>query len=80
MTDLLVIPRESFYSLLRSEPELGMKLLWQFTSVLADRLAETTRELGESREELRADLSHEVFYDEEDLDRRVTLRPQSYLP
>jgi PPM family protein phosphatase len=82
MTELLVIPRESFYSLLRSEPELGMKLLWQFTNVLADRLADTTRELGESREELRApDLSHEVFYDEEEeLDRRITLRPQSYLP
>jgi serine/threonine protein phosphatase PrpC/CRP-like cAMP-binding protein len=81
MTELLVIPRESLYGLLRSEPELGMKLLWQFTSVLADRLAETTRDLGESREELRApDLSHEVFYDEEDLDRRITLRPQSYLP
>ncbi len=81
MTELLVIGRESFYGLLRSEPELGMKLLWQFTAVLADRLADTTRELGESREELRApDLSHEVFYDEDDLDRRITLRPQSYAP
>jgi hypothetical protein len=58
-----------------------MKLLWQFTSVLADRLADTTQDLGQSRDELRApDLSHEVFYDEEDLDRRITLRPQSYLP
>lgn len=81
MVELLVIPRESFYGLLRGEPELGMKLLWQFTGVLADRLAETTRDLGDSREELRApDLSHEVFYDDDDLDRRITLRPQSYLP
>jgi serine/threonine protein phosphatase PrpC/CRP-like cAMP-binding protein len=80
MAELLVIPRESFYNLLRSEHELGMKLLWQFTGVLADRLAETTRDLSRSREELDSpDLSHEVFYDEEE-DARITLRPASYLP
>ena len=80
LTELLVIPRAAFFSLLRSEPELGMKLLWQFTGVLADRLAETTRDLGLSREELAApDLSRDVFYDEEE-DARITLRPASYLP
>lgn len=80
LTELLVIPRESFFNLLRSEPELGMKLLWQFTSVLADRLAETTRDLGLSREELDVpDLSHAVFSDEEE-DARITLRPASCLP
>jgi serine/threonine protein phosphatase PrpC/CRP-like cAMP-binding protein len=80
LTELLVIPRAAFFSLLRSEPELGMKLLWQFTGVLAERLAETTRDLGVSREELAApDLSRDVFYDEEE-DARITLRPASYLP
>jgi len=80
MTELLVIPREAFFGLLRGEHELGMKLLWQFTGVLADRLAETTRELGLSREELPTeDLSHEVFYDDDD-DGRITLRPPSCLP
>jgi PPM family protein phosphatase len=80
MTELLVIPRAAFVTLLRSEPELGMKLLWQFTGVLAERLAGTTRDLGLSREELAApDLSSEVFYDEEE-DARITLRPPSYLP
>jgi serine/threonine protein phosphatase PrpC/CRP-like cAMP-binding protein len=80
LTELLVIPRAAFFSLLRSEPELGMKLLWQFTGVLAERLAETTRDLGLSREELAApDLSRDVFYDEEE-DARITLRPVSYLP
>lgn len=77
LTELLVIPRESFFKLLRSEPELGMKLLWQFTSVLADRLAETTRDLGLSREELQTP-SRTVPRDEED-DARVTLRPASCL-
>jgi serine/threonine protein phosphatase PrpC/CRP-like cAMP-binding protein len=80
MTELLVIPREAFFGLLRSEHELGMKLLWQFTGVLADRLANTTRELGLSREELEAeDLSHEVFYDDDD-EGRITLRPPSHMP
>ena len=80
MTELLVIPREGFYSLLRSEHELGMKLLWQFTGVLSDRLADTTRDLGLSREELAAEnLSHEVFYDDED-DARITERPPSCMP
>jgi len=79
MTELLVIPREAFFGLLRSEHDLGMKLLWQFTSVLADRLADTTRELGLTREELQTqDLSHEVFYDDDD--SRITLRPPSCLP
>ncbi|MEO8182447.1 MAG: cyclic nucleotide-binding domain-containing protein [Deltaproteobacteria bacterium] len=80
MTELLVIPREAFFGLLRSEHDLGMKLLWQFTSVLADRLADTTRELGLTREELQTqDLSHEVFYDDDD-DSRITLRPPSRMP
>lgn len=80
MTELLIIPRAAFLTLLRSEPELGMKLLWQFTSVLADRLAETTRDLGSSREEAALpDLSREVFYDEEE-DARITLRPAPCSP
>jgi len=80
LTELLVIPRESFFNLLRSEPELGMKLLWQFTSVLADRLAETTRDLGRSREELEApDLARAIFSEQEE-DARITLRPAFCLP
>jgi PPM family protein phosphatase len=79
MTELLVIPRDAFFGLLRSEHELGMKLLWQFTTVLADRLADTTRDLGLSREELEAeDLSQEVFYDDDD--GCITLRPPSCMP
>jgi serine/threonine protein phosphatase PrpC len=83
VADLLVIPRQAFFELLRSEHELGMKLLWQFTSVLADRLAETTRELGLSRDEAEfdiEDLSNEVFYDDDDDDSRITLRPPSFMP
>ena len=45
-SELLVMSRKQFYSLVRDEPELAVKLLWQLSGSLADRLAETTRELG----------------------------------
>jgi len=79
LTELLVIPREAFFALLRSEHELGMKLLWQLTSVLAERLAETRHDLGQTRVELETeDLSRAVF--SADDDGRITLRPPSFLP
>lgn len=45
-SELLVMTRKEFYSIVRDEPELAVKLLWQLSGSLADRLAETTRELG----------------------------------
>jgi serine/threonine protein phosphatase PrpC/CRP-like cAMP-binding protein len=79
ITEVLVIPREAFHHLLRSEHQIGMKLLWQFTSVLADRLADATRDLRASRDDFDIeDLSHDVFY--EDDDARITERPPSRLP
>jgi hypothetical protein len=64
--------------LLRGEHQIGMKLLWQFTSVLADRLAEATRGLRASRDDFDSeDLSHDVFYDD---DGRITERPPSRMP
>jgi CRP-like cAMP-binding protein len=66
--ELMVIRRRDFFELLRSEHQLGVKLLWQFLGVVADRLAETSRELGQVREELAAeDLTDELF-EEVDLD------------
>jgi serine/threonine protein phosphatase PrpC len=41
--------------ILRTEHRLAVKLLWQFTGVLANRLAETTRNLGIARDELVGD-------------------------
>jgi PPM family protein phosphatase len=79
ITEVLVIPREAFHHLLRSEHQIGMKLLWQFTSVLADRLAGATRDLRASRDDFDAeDLSHDVFYDDDDA--RITERPPSRMP
>lgn len=64
--ELMVIRRRDFFELLRNEHALAVKLLWQFLGVVADRLAETSRELGQAREELAAeDLTEELFEDVE---------------
>src|SRR5690606_32379458 len=66
-SELMVIRRRDFFELLRTEHSLAVKLLWQFLGVVADRLAETSRELGQVREELLAeDLTDSLFDDDPD--------------
>jgi CRP-like cAMP-binding protein len=73
-TDLMLIRRTEFFEILRKEHQLAVKLLWQFLGVLADRLADTSRELGEAKEELAAeDITHEIFQDEDEEENRRTL-------
>ena len=61
-TQLMVIHRKDFFEILRTEHRLAVKLLWQFTGVLANRLAETTRNLGIARDELVGeDITCEIF-------------------
>lgn len=79
-SELMVVRRREFFELLRNEQALAVKLLWQFLGVLADRLAETSRELGQAREELAAeDITGELFEELEDdeMDRRTLVVPQS---
>ena len=67
----MVIRRRDFFEILRKEHQLAVKLLWQFLGVLADRLADTSRELGQAKEELAAeDITDEIF-DEDDEDRET---------
>ncbi|HEU5073175.1 MAG TPA: cyclic nucleotide-binding domain-containing protein [Polyangiaceae bacterium] len=77
-SDLMVIRRTEFFEILRKEHQLAVKLLWQFLGVLAERLAETNRELGQAREELAAedisDALFEVVEDEEE-DRKTLVLP-----
>ena len=76
-TELMVLRRADFFEILRKEHQLAVKLLWQFLGVLADRLAETSKELGNAREELAAeDITDEIFGIEEDDDDRPTLQIQ----
>ncbi len=66
-TQLMVIHRKDFFEILRTEHRLAVKLLWQFTGVLANRLAETTRNLGIAREELVGeDITMEIFGEDEE--------------
>lgn len=66
-TQLMIIHRKDFFEILRTEHRLAVKLLWQFTGVLANRLAETTRNLGIAREELVGeDITCEIFGDDDE--------------
>jgi serine/threonine protein phosphatase PrpC/CRP-like cAMP-binding protein len=76
VSELMVIRRQEFFEILRKEHQLAVKLLWQFTGVLADRLAETSRELGAAKEELAAeDITGEIFAEEEEEDRKTLVIP-----
>jgi serine/threonine protein phosphatase PrpC/CRP-like cAMP-binding protein len=75
-SELMVVRRSDFFEILRNEHQLAVKLLWQFLGVLADRLADTSRELGAAREELAAeDITQEIFFSEEDEDRQTSKLP-----
>jgi PPM family protein phosphatase len=75
-SELMVIRRSDFFDILRKEHQLAVKLLWQFLGVLADRLEDTNRELGAAKEELAAeDITHEIFEEEEDGDRKTLVLP-----
>jgi PPM family protein phosphatase len=74
-SELMVVRRPDFFEILRSEHQLAVKLLWQFLTVLGDRLDETNRELGQAREELQAeDVVAEIFEVEEE-HRKTLVRP-----
>lgn len=76
VSELMVVRRQEFFEILRTEHQLAVKLLWQFLGVLSDRLADTSRELGNAREELAAeDITAEIFPEtlDDDLDDRKTI-------
>ena len=61
-SELVRFRRHDFFEILRTEPDLSVKLLWQFLGVIADRLDQTTTDLGKAREQLETeDMTEEVF-------------------
>jgi PPM family protein phosphatase len=75
-SELMVIRRTEFFEILRKEHQLAVKLLWQFLGVLADRLADTSRELGAAKEELALeDITGEIFSEDDDDNRKTLLIP-----
>ena len=60
--ELIAIRRADFFEILRREHEIGVKMLWQFLGVLADRLDATSSELRHAKQELAAeDITGEIF-------------------
>ncbi|WP_428264184.1 cyclic nucleotide-binding domain-containing protein [Haliangium sp.] len=45
---VLSIPRHSFYSIVKKEPPLAVKILWSFVQVLGSRLRKTTADLTDA--------------------------------
>jgi PPM family protein phosphatase len=74
-SELMVIRRPDFFEILRSEHQLAVKLLWQFLTVLGDRLDETNRSLGQAREELQAEDAVAAIFEVEDDNRKTLVRP-----
>lgn len=66
-SDLISLRRRDFFEILRKEPELAVKLLWQFLGVLADRLDQTSRDLSTAKTELAAeDITDDISEEMED--------------
>lgn len=66
-TNLLVMHREEFFGLIRSEPVIATKLLWSFVQVLSGRLRETNEALKGAKEELKSDTEEfEIFVSADD--------------
>lgn len=58
---LLVISRDNFFKIIKSEPRMANKLLWSFLQELSTRLRTTNEELSEDRKESLEDLTEELF-------------------
>jgi serine/threonine protein phosphatase PrpC/CRP-like cAMP-binding protein len=57
---MLVLPRRQFYQLLRKEPPLAVKLLWNFLQVLSGRLRKANEMLTSMKIELPMENTDEV--------------------
>jgi serine/threonine protein phosphatase PrpC len=55
---LIEIRRKDFYSIIKKEPSLSVKLLWSFVQVLANRLRKTTADLSGALRKRGQDGSH----------------------
>jgi PPM family protein phosphatase len=73
-TRLLVVQRRSFYTLIRKEPVLAVKLLWSFVQVLSRRLRETNEQLSGARSALE---SKDIpFMEIEDVNEEADTQPR----
>jgi serine/threonine protein phosphatase PrpC/CRP-like cAMP-binding protein len=60
-TKLMVMTRREFFDIVRKDHDVAVKLLWAFLGVLTERLRNTSRDLGEARDQLALLESKEVL-------------------
>ncbi len=60
-TKLMVMKRRDFFDIVRKDHDVAVKLLWAFLGVLTERLRNTSRDLGEAREQLALRMVEEVL-------------------
>lgn len=77
-SELISIRREAFFELIRTEPRVAVKLLWQFLGVLAHRLERTSNDLSHAREAVGS--RQKWIEDEPSLDPFVAPPASSYYP
>ncbi|MCC7540383.1 MAG: Stp1/IreP family PP2C-type Ser/Thr phosphatase [Deltaproteobacteria bacterium] len=74
--NLLVVRRKDFFDLVRKDHSVAVKLLWSFLGVLAQRLRQTSRDLGEARDQLSLEeISSDMLteFDRAELDRETSV-------
>ena len=67
-SELIALGRDDFFDIIRSEPLIAVKLLWQFMGVLANRLERTSADLRQAREQGGSPQAAEWIDDEPSLD------------
>jgi serine/threonine protein phosphatase PrpC/CRP-like cAMP-binding protein len=65
---LMVMRRRDFFDIVRKDHDVAVKLLWSFLGVLTDRLRNTSRDLGEAREQLALRNAEPLQLSESDLE------------
>ena len=61
---LMTLHRRDFFDIVRKDHDVAVKLLWAFLGVLTDRLRNTSRDLGDAREQLALRLAADVLGDD----------------
>ncbi|MBW2529128.1 MAG: cyclic nucleotide-binding domain-containing protein [Deltaproteobacteria bacterium] len=54
-TELITIKRYDFFDIIRTEPYIAVKLLWQFLGVVSDWLERTSKDLSKANEVIHAE-------------------------
>jgi len=65
VSEVVSIRRSDFFEIIRSEPHIAVKLLWQFLGVLANRLEKTSLDLSKAHEQLGVKAPSPTWIDEE---------------